>query len=197
MLIELVLDDILNYVDNSTKTSAVAHGANCFGVMGSGVAQVLNQHTNGDILTVDRSTELADINKLGSFSVLDRGPELPLLFNCYTQFTFGGPDGVVNVHWESVKQSLIEVIESIPEENLIDGDAVLTIPPIGCGLAGGTVADFVTILGRLALEYEMDDGILIRVTTNDISQHNAIEAAMKRSPVCRKYIESRTSTTTY
>lgn len=98
----VIKGDIISELE-SGRYDAVAHGCNCMGVMGAGVAKVLNEYTGGELLRVDMQTDLGDINKLGQFSVLRDAP-IPI-YNLYTQFAPIQKGQNVVVHWDSVAEA--------------------------------------------------------------------------------------------
>jgi len=132
---KLVYGDIIDELETGNY-DAVAHGCNCMGTMGAGVAKVLNEYTGGLLLSKDRETILGDVNKLGSYSVL-YGFASPI-YNLYTQFASIQRQRGQNVvvHWASVEKALMAMIGDI-QTNLCVSEANVLIPKIGCGLAGG------------------------------------------------------------
>jgi len=152
MKISYVDGDIIKMIESGFIDS-VAHGCNCFHTMGAGIALTLNQYTGGRILEADKKSEFGNINKLGSFTQT-RHDDVRY-YNLYTQYTYGGYDGV-KVHWPSVANSLQKAIN---EACLDHGCKNMAIPYIGCGLAGGSVDDFMKHL-RLTSCYKWDDECL-------------------------------------
>lgn len=147
MKIQYVNDDFIQYL-NSHTVSAVAHNCNCFHVMGTGIADVLNQYTDGLLLKEDKTTNYGDINKLGSYSsVKVNGVRY---FNLYGMYVYRSllktqkPQNVY-VHWEKLTCSLMNAI--------IDADpGEMCIPVMGCSNAGGNVDDFINMLSYIVNE---------------------------------------------
>ena len=116
----------------------IIHQANCFHVMGGGIAKIIKQRFPA-VYEADLKTIRGDRNKIGSMSsaiVEYLGKEREII-NLYSQYTFGGN---------------IETIYSAMENgfNIIDKKYTnknIGVPyKIGCGLAGGdwnTVLDLI------------------------------------------------------
>lgn len=122
MIVE-VKGDLLN-----APQKYIAHGVNCQGVMGSGVAKVLytkwprikqdylhfsKLHTSSDLLGNVRYVNV-DQNKT--------------IINCYTQ-EYYGRDGELYLSYDALRKCF----ERLSNHNLGE----IAIPKIGCGLAGG------------------------------------------------------------
>jgi O-acetyl-ADP-ribose deacetylase (regulator of RNase III) len=137
--------NLIEYINDSWCDVAV-HGANCFHVMGAGVALQLNMLTNGNLLEADKKTRYGDINKLGSFSNYTFN-EVDI-YNLYSQYTLAGCNQIA-VHWESVYKGLYAIIEQM------ESGQTLAVPYIGCGLAGGNKADFNKVIQNI-LDDEKD-----------------------------------------
>ena len=125
----------------------VIHGANCLCTMGSGVARALDTHTKGALLAADIDNGLyGDINKLGEYTIAEY--DGVSYYNLYSQHTYGR-DGVM-VHWDSVEKGLISIFKANAGKRTL-------LPLIGCGLAGGEVADFADVLLKATKEaYRVD-----------------------------------------
>ena len=110
----------------------IAHGCNCFGIMGAGFArQVTGMYPVA--LEVDRGVNakgemtepLGDYNRLGTYSEVDLGNGQKIL-NCYTQFEPGA---------KFEYRALIDVLYHI---NHNFAGEVIGFPEIGCGIGGGS-----------------------------------------------------------
>lgn len=143
---KFISGDIIEEMQSGSY-DAVAHGCNCMGIMGSGVAKVLNDYTGGELLKVDRMSPIGDINKLGEFTRLDTSP-VPI-YNLYTQFAPIQKGQKTVVHWPSVQESIWKMVIDL-YAGINDHDpwynAKILIPWIGCGLAGGNRDDLVRVL---------------------------------------------------
>lgn len=131
------------------RFDGIAHGCNCFHVMGAGIAPLINAMSSGIASLVDETSPYGDINKLGTFShckfqrYTEDGELLKIpvevhVYNLYTQHSTG-KNGVY-VHWDSFSKSLCEAAKHL---FIVRGyRPTLGIPLIGCGLAGGNKNDF-------------------------------------------------------
>lgn len=118
---------------------AVAHGCNCFHAMGSGIAPQLNQATKGKLLEVDKTMPYGDINNLGKLTFIYY--EGVGYFNLYTQYVHGGHlknAKLTYVNWGAFEDALKAAIHT----TIWAERSSMAIPYIGCGLAGGNIADF-------------------------------------------------------
>lgn len=147
--IEFVKGDLVQLAKDQ-QVKAVAHGCNCFHAMGSGIAPLLNELTDGKLLEADRSTPCGDINKLGTFTFAEHNGVR--FYNLYSQFVHQGhvKQTAVLVHWSSFE----DAIESVIDELDCQGIDSIHIPLIGCGLAGGNVSDFRQSLENVADKIE-------------------------------------------
>lgn len=111
----------------------IAHGVNCQGVMGSGVAKFIRakyphvyERYNAYTLRFDKSSEL-----LGKCLIIKATDDMKVVVaNCYTQ-QFYGKDGKQYADLDAVMESL--------EQACIFASATgkpLYVPRIGCGLGG-------------------------------------------------------------
>lgn len=147
--------NVLDYLESDTPYS-LAHNCNCFHTMGSGVAKALNAHTNGVVLSEDKTTPYGDINKLGTYSVAKYG--IHRIFNLYGMFTYAtlhkrnNPNNVY-VHWELLTKSLTDAI--------IDSDNDFIIPVLGCNHAGGNVDDFINMIEVVSNNVTVDTSLTI------------------------------------
>lgn len=140
--IDCIKGDIIEMLKNH-ECNAVIHGCNCFNVMGAGIAKQLKDLTDGDIYRADADTSHGDINKLGTYSV-GHYKNIPI-YNLYSQYTTAGQNCVA-VHWPSVYEGLLSIIESV------QSGTVIAMPYIGCGLAGGSVNDLMDVLDSIIID---------------------------------------------
>lgn len=124
---------IVKYIDGNIvklflEGNHVAHGCNCFHLMGAGVAGQLAK-AYPPILEVDKSdTFLGDTEKLGNYTKAV-GKKGQFCFNLYTQFDPGR-----NLDYGALANSMINLNKWA--ENLLVPPTVY-MPRIGCGIAGG------------------------------------------------------------
>lgn len=123
------------------KFRAIGHGANCFHLMGAGIAKQIARHFPA-AFTADRKTEyggeLGKNQKLGSFScaeiVPDLGPDFHpfTVYNLYTQHHPGRGD-VALKYW-AIESAFAQV--AYQEARARTDYRPFGIPRIGCGIAG-------------------------------------------------------------
>lgn len=142
--ISYVQDDIV-LAAVAKNANIIAHGCNCFHVMGAGVAKRLAD-VFPEIREADEKTPYGDINKLGSFSKV-RDANGMYVYNLYTQYSYGTKDAVM-VHWKSVRVALSKMINDFMENSdefktlsANNKPIVVVISAIGTGLAGGSMFD--------------------------------------------------------
>ncbi len=122
--------DLLN---NDDKLHAIAHGCNCFGHMGAGVAKFISQKYP-EAYKRDKLTPVGDKEKLGSFSYTFDETDKLFIGNLYTQFTHWDQNDMF-YDWalhESLKRFIFFIHKQKDEDVFRIG-----IPMIGCGLANG------------------------------------------------------------
>jgi O-acetyl-ADP-ribose deacetylase (regulator of RNase III) len=110
--------------------SVIAHVANCFNTMGSGVALAIKQ-AYPMAYEADCQTVKGDRTKLGGFTVgfTPQG----MIVNMYAQYNYG-KDGALYLQYEALEKALQSL------KFLVDCDdsgKPLGMPKIGCGTAGG------------------------------------------------------------
>lgn len=111
------------------KTGIIAHGCNCQGVMGSGVAlAVKNKYPVAFEKYLDTVYDQIDRSDLlGSYHIVPVGPGL-WVANMFTQEIYGG-DGQKYVSYDAIDACFV---------NIQTNGHVLNIPKIGAGLGGGS-----------------------------------------------------------
>ena len=104
------------------KFDCIAHGANCFNIMGAGIAdQIRNRFPIAYVS--DKLYHLSPLERLGNFSYGDT--DHGVVYNLYTQFSPGPHATLAAI--ELAFQKL---------NHFIDKDHLLGIPKIGCGIGG-------------------------------------------------------------
>lgn len=115
-----------NLLDMLDQFDVVLHGANCFHVMGGGIAKQFAERYP-EVYAADREqTKHGDVKKLGTYSKARVGNTDVL--NCYTQY-----------HYDSSRMqfryaAFAKVLELVKAE--YHGKSI-AMPLIGAGLAGG------------------------------------------------------------
>lgn len=131
----------------------IAHGCNCQGVMGSGVALAVRDRLSPMYNAyMDRYHSVGLV--LGDFSNTFDGVQWG--FNLNTQYTFGN-DGNRHVDYGAIRNSaklLVRQVEKDIHRTHYDsiGDLTIGIPKIGAGLGGG---DWDTIIGLISKEWHV------------------------------------------
>lgn len=140
-IIQTVRGDLIQLFKEGKFTS-IAHGCNCFHVQGAGIAGQL-AGVWPQVSMSDRSTKYGDLKKLGTYSVAKT--ECGNVLNLYTQYRPGRED----------KARLYDSIEKAFEKlnaDIVDDNAILGIPQLGAGIAGG--------------DWDHIQGVIERVSTN-------------------------------
>lgn len=114
-----------------TKCDIIAHGVNCRGAFGSGIA--------GQIARLFPFAKVAYLEKFkregwrpGEVQIAQSDDEAPskIIANCATQLNYGSTG--VYVDYEAIGIAMSKVLDFADEHHFS-----VAIPRIGCGLAGG------------------------------------------------------------
>ena len=123
----------------------VAHGCNCFNTMGAGIAVKFAEVFGADRFEMEHADYRGDMNKLGNIDYetlylskwenkFVRNPEendvkeVVSVVNAYTQYRYG--KGGPHVDYEALRLCMRKI------NDMFHG-AIIGLPQIGCGLAGG------------------------------------------------------------
>jgi O-acetyl-ADP-ribose deacetylase (regulator of RNase III) len=133
MSIEYRKGDLLEQED----VNFIIHNANCFCVMGSGVARAIAEKYP-EAVEADNQTTKGDPNKLGCFSYA-KTKDGKMIANLYAQFNYGG--GKRNLNYEAFYGGLEAIHNQILDSKDKTKVYIVGMPKfIGCGLAGGSWA---------------------------------------------------------
>lgn len=116
---------------------AIAHQANCFNTMGSGIAKQIREQFP-EAYEADQATVRGDRGKLGSLTFTMN--EYGSIYNLYGQYNYGREEGRIYTQLDALGQALYTM--SLFLEAEADARAIPTselcvgLPKIGCGLAG-------------------------------------------------------------
>lgn len=127
----------------------VAHGCNCKGVMGSGVALAVRKKwpmAFTEYVRLEPSPTL-----LGKAQVVPVSNSVWVV-NCFTQESYGRNPNTKYANAQAIEKSLSRAFELAYQEEI-----PLYMPPIGCGLGGldwGTEVE--PIVRKLVDKYEID-----------------------------------------
>lgn len=119
-----------------THCKLIAHGVNCQGVMGSGVAKALYEkwpEVKTQYLAYYNDTDwvVEPDEYLGLVHFAYLSSNL-IVANCFTQQNYG-TDGQVYLNYTALDQCL----ETLKERSFVTEMHEIAMPKIGCGLAGG------------------------------------------------------------
>lgn len=107
------------------RVHSIVHGANCFHLMGAGIAADIARNYP-KAFKADMETPCGSYQKLGTYSKYEM-PNGQMVINMYTQFE-PGPN------FEYL--ALIKGLKKLNEE-FKNSDIVFGFPEIGCGIGGG------------------------------------------------------------
>lgn len=128
----------------------LVHCANCFHVMGAGVALEIRRRYP-EAYRADIQTERGNPLKLGTVSSAAIGSRR--VFNLYGQFSFGnGRDLDIFM----LDKGLRLVAAEADAQNRAGIRTPIVTYKIGCGLAGGDWNEVVEILDNIAIEYDIE-----------------------------------------
>jgi O-acetyl-ADP-ribose deacetylase (regulator of RNase III) len=126
-MIKYVDGDLLKLADEG-NFDVIAHGANCFCVMGSGIAPQIKAKYP-EAYDVDCETNVGDINKLGT--ITHTRNTTPIVVNIYSQFdTKGRRQGKMDLDYNALRSGIKAMKEKFSGKRF-------GLPFIGAGLAGG------------------------------------------------------------
>lgn len=124
----------------------LAHGVNCSGAFGSGVAYGMSQNHKKS-----RDQYFSKFGhggwKLGEVQFVES--ESKIIANCATQLEYL-PRGVCHADYPSIKEAMIKV-----KEFAISNNGTVAIPKIGAGLAGGDWDTIKAILEEVFNDYDV------------------------------------------
>jgi len=127
------------------KFDLVAHGANCFCVMGGGIARQIREEIS-EAYEADCKTVKGDITKLGNYTHVFIKGTYTLILNCYTQYGMGGDK--INIDYEAVTLCMRKINHNY--KGLSIG-----LPQIGAGLAGGNWARIEKIINEELIDLDV------------------------------------------
>ena len=133
----------------ASDATMIIHQANCFNVMGGGIARQIKRRYP-QVFHEDRnhSIPVGDINRLGTYSSVSYLNKI--IINAYGQHGYGGD----KVYTQTDK--LIQAIRQAVQENPNYTTKVGLPYQIGCGLAGGNWEEVFQELSMLSQELQVD-----------------------------------------
>lgn len=127
---------MIKYINKDITTvnrGIVAHGVNCQGVMGSGVAVAIRNKWPTAFFVYKQFCDVFKGPTGGKLGMVQTVPVFDyevVVANCFTQESYGG-DGAVYADIRAVKESLENLFAYAQHVNL-----PIYLPKIGCGLGG-------------------------------------------------------------
>lgn len=115
---------------------AFIHQANCFCIMGSGVAKSVRE-TYPEVYEADLITQKGDKSKLGTFSFA-KTHDGKVGYNLYSQYDFGY-DGKCRTNYEAMRQGLLRIKDHLVA-NFLESNSCLKVGipcKMGCARGGG------------------------------------------------------------
>jgi O-acetyl-ADP-ribose deacetylase (regulator of RNase III) len=141
-IVKTVKGDLLKLFKDG-EFDAIVHGCNCFHTMGAGIAAQISKQFPVAFSQDVKHSKHGDRNKLGTFTTA--WTAFGLIVNAYTQFYPGIEDqDVLNKSIKEVFAGLDSQIRFFIDKDVDKDNALVGIPRIGAGLAGG---DWETIEG--------------------------------------------------
>lgn len=151
-MIKYVVGDLLN-----GDTHVIAHQANCFSTMGSGIARAIRE-TYPEAAEADRNYPAPPEGRLGKCSfvvTVGKNGLLKAIFNLYGQYAMGG--GKAHTNYEALESALNAMMELVANTK-----ATIGVPyKIGCGLGGGDWSVVEGILERVSEKYNREIQIYV------------------------------------
>lgn len=130
----------------SGEFDAIAHGCNCFCVMGSGIAlSIAHEFPYAEM--IDAATIKGDRNKLGAYTCIDT--EYGKLYNAYTQYTTWDPNDRFSY------DALISAFKAINDDMKASGLLRLGIPRIGAVRGGGDWGQIIDGIQQVCTDIEV------------------------------------------
>ena len=139
----------LIFLAKQEEFDVIAHGANCFGTMGAGIAlKIKNFFPEAFYADISHYNRWSAIHKLGNFTSHvykdNNGKDKLIVYNLYSQYK-PGP----NLDYSALELSLRK-LSMITDKNLKIG-----LPQIGCGIAGGDWEKVKEIIQRVLSEHDV------------------------------------------
>lgn len=144
-----------------TKCQIIAHGVNCRGAFGSGVAgQIAKRFPQARLCYMTKhyhqgwelgQVQYVDINYALNEKINQHMPDFGstlVIANMATQFTYGKTG--VHINYDAVEQCLTGVINFADSNNWN-----IAMPWVGCGLAGGDKKKVLEILNKCLVNFNV------------------------------------------
>lgn len=128
--------------------SAIAHQANCFNTMKSGIAPLIVAYCP-EAGEADQKTRRGSEDKLGT-ATYGFSKNGVMVWNLYGQYKYGREPGVVYTNYVALMQALTQMGRWLYQSS---GSNKIGLPKLGCGLAGGDWAIVEQIIKETLVAY--------------------------------------------
>jgi O-acetyl-ADP-ribose deacetylase (regulator of RNase III) len=131
MIYSLDNTNLLDWFDNQATPTGILHQANCFHTMGGGIARQIAMRFPEAYEADKRDSSYGDRSKLGTFTYAEIDDPNHLIYNLYSQFTFG-------MGRQTLYDAMVDGLERIRIHAISKGLTKLGLPfNMGCTLGGG------------------------------------------------------------
>lgn len=152
--IHFIQDDLIKLFKHN-ETNVLIHGCNCLSTMGKGVALYIRREFP-HAYQADKQFHLDKSQRLGKFSYCKKPQRDCWIINAYTQYNYKSqgsyPSQKVDLFsYNTFEQQMKDIFQFInknwqAETNKSLDELVISMPMIGCGLAGGNPVKIVSML---------------------------------------------------
>ena len=152
--IHFIQDDLIKLFKHN-ETNVLIHGCNCLSTMGKGVALYIRREFP-HAYQADKQFHLDKSQRLGKFSYWKKPQKDCWIINAYTQYNYKSqgsyPSQKVDLFsYNTFEQQMKDIFQFInknwqAETNKSLDELVISMPMIGCGLAGGNPVKIVSML---------------------------------------------------
>lgn len=146
--IQFIQDDLIKLFKHD-KTHVLIHGCNCFSTMGAGIALHIRREFPY-AYQADKQFNLNKSQRLGKFSYWKKPEKEGWIINAYTQYdyrTYSPNDSKDLFSYNTFEQQMKDIFQFINKnwQKSLD-ELVISMPMIGCGLAGGNPVKMISLL---------------------------------------------------
>lgn len=151
--------DLISLALANNDIDVIGHGCNCFCRMKRGIAPQMNNIfncNNPKFYSLEDSKYEGDINKLGqvqshTFKHIGNRTKDLYVYNLYTQYHWTSTNKEIPLDYESLTISLRKI-------GILHPGSTISLPKIGCGLAGG---DWNIVQGIIKKELKNNNIIIV------------------------------------
>lgn len=152
--IQFIQDDLIQLFKRD-KTHVLIHGCNCLSTMGKSIALYIRREFP-HAYQADKQFHLDKSQRLGKFSYWKKPQKAGWIINAYTQYNYKSqgfhPSQKVDLFsYDTFEQQMKDIFQFLNknwqvETNKTLDELVISMPMIGCGLAGGNAVKIVSML---------------------------------------------------